>query len=275
MLVCIVLIMTLMNNFFIYFCKKWVSFCIHDGFDCQTHKYKIMKQSKATILSFSNLSSFLTIVFWWILIVVWTLLLNEKLLYCNCGSFWQLLCFETSPKSYPYHAVNFLIHHGISIFGHPQYLITDRQTEYRNCEIAHLCILSKNWQSPRTSHSPRTNGLVEQWNEKCGTHPQMFFRDTPENWSTQVQYFAYALNTQPMSLLHISPYEIFFIRNRLFHWIFLGKNILNVQRNTALTYYLFLITNSLIQTRCFRASCWNHFVLLCLLLLKQHYCSFS
>ena len=34
--------------------------------------------------------------------------------------------------------------------------------------------------------------------------------DTPENWSNQVRFFLYALNTHPLSHLHVSSYEIFF-----------------------------------------------------------------
>ena len=38
----------------------------------------------------------------------------------------------------------------------------------------------------------------------------MFLHETPENWSIHVDFFAHTSNTQPLSHLHISPYETVF-----------------------------------------------------------------
>ena len=38
----------------------------------------------------------------------------------------------------------------------------------------------------------------------------MCLHDTPENWSIQVHFFAYAQNTQPLPQLHNSQFEIVF-----------------------------------------------------------------
>ena len=64
--------------------------------------------------------------------------------------------------------------------------------------------------SPRTPYAPWTNGLVENQNKNFGTHLRLFLQNTPENWSTQVHMYAYAHNSQPLSELNLSPYEIVF-----------------------------------------------------------------
>ena len=107
-------------------------------------------------------------------------------------------------------AVNSLLHHWITKFGPPVYLVTDRGTEYTNSEFANLCTTMGIRHSPRTPYAPWTNGLVENQNRNLGTHLRLFLHNTPENWSTQVHMYAYAHNSQPLSELNLSPYEIVF-----------------------------------------------------------------
>ena len=107
-------------------------------------------------------------------------------------------------------AVKSLIHHWITKFGPPIYLVTDRGSEYINSELANLCTTMGIRHSPRTPYAPLTNGLVENQNKNLGTHLRLFLHNTPENWSTQVQMYAYAHNSQPLSELNRSPYEIVF-----------------------------------------------------------------
>ena len=64
--------------------------------------------------------------------------------------------------------------------------------------------------SPRTPYAPWTNGLVENQNRNLGTHLRLFLHNTPENWSTQVHIYAYVHNSQPLSEMNLSPYEIVF-----------------------------------------------------------------
>ena len=64
--------------------------------------------------------------------------------------------------------------------------------------------------SPKTPYAPWTNGLVENKNKNLGTHLILFLHNTPENWSTQVHMYASAHNSQPLSELNLSPYEIVF-----------------------------------------------------------------
>ena len=107
-------------------------------------------------------------------------------------------------------AVNSLLHHWITKFGPPVYLVTDRGTEYIKSEFANLCTTMGITHSPRTPYAPWTNNLVENQNRKLGTHLRLFLHNTPENWLTQVHMYAYAHNSQPLSELNLSSYEIVF-----------------------------------------------------------------
>ena len=107
-------------------------------------------------------------------------------------------------------AVNSLLHHWITKFGPPVYVVTDRGTEYINSEFANLCTTMGIRHSPRTPYAPWTNGLVENQNRNLGTHLRLFLHNTPENWSSQVHMYAYAHNSQSLSEMILSPYEIVF-----------------------------------------------------------------
>ena len=107
-------------------------------------------------------------------------------------------------------AVSSLLHHWITKFGRPVYLVTDRCSEYINSEVANRCTTMGIRHSPRTPYAPWTNGLVENQNKILGTHHRLFLHNTPENWSTQVHMYAYAPNSQPLSEINLSPYEIIF-----------------------------------------------------------------
>ena len=107
-------------------------------------------------------------------------------------------------------AVNSLLHYWITKFGPPVYLVTDRGSEYVNSELANLCTTLGIRHSPRTPYAPWTNGLVKNQNKNLGTHLRLFLHNTPGNWSTQVHMYAYAHNSQPLSELNLSPYEIVF-----------------------------------------------------------------
>ena len=76
--------------------------------------------------------------------------------------------------------------------------------------MAHLCTLMGIRHSPRTAYSPWTNGLVELQNRNLGTHLRMFLHNTPKDWAFQVLMYAYEHNSQPISELNVSPYEIVF-----------------------------------------------------------------
>ena len=67
-------------------------------------------------------------------------------------------------------AVKTLLHHWITKFGQPIYLVTDRGSEYRNNDMAHLCTRMGTRHSPRTAYYFWTIGLVEVQKRKLGTH---------------------------------------------------------------------------------------------------------
>ena len=70
--------------------------------------------------------------------------------------------------------------------------------------------------SPRTPYSPLTNGLVEVQNKILDTHIRIILQNTPKDWAHQVQMYAFAHNSQPISALNVSPYElVFHIRPRI------------------------------------------------------------
>ena len=91
-----------------------------------------------------------------------------------------------------------LLHHWITRYGPPIYLVTDRGSEYINKDMPHLCTIMEIRHSPRTVYSPWTNGLVEVQNRNLGTHLRMFLHNTPQDWAFQVHMYAYAHNSQPI-----------------------------------------------------------------------------
>ena len=71
-------------------------------------------------------------------------------------------------------AVISLLHHWITKFRPPIYLVTDRGSEYINSEFANLCTTMGVRHSPRTPYAPWTNGLVKNQNKNLGTHLRLF-----------------------------------------------------------------------------------------------------
>ena len=67
-----------------------------------------------------------------------------------------------SPLCNAYYAYTTLYEHWIAKFGLPEILVTANATEFINNQIKKLCHFCK--YKLRTSHFPRTNGLVEGMN---------------------------------------------------------------------------------------------------------------
>ena len=97
------------------------------------------------------------------------------------------------------YAIQTLLDHWITKFGPPQFLVTDRGTEFNNHNMNHLCSLFEINHSVCISYSPWTEGLVEVQNRNLGTHLHLFLQNPPKNWSFQTQMYAYANNTTPLS----------------------------------------------------------------------------
>ena len=86
---------------------------------------------------------------------------------CNSYSFVIFDAFSlfiiTNPTPNPNskHAIHTVLYHWITKFGPPQYLVTDRGTEYINQDMAYLCSLFHIKHSPRTLYSPKPMGSLK------------------------------------------------------------------------------------------------------------------
>ena len=100
---------------------------------------------------------------------------NNSYIFVIIDAFSHFVVTNPAPHITSKYAIQTLLHHWITKFGPPQYLVTDRGTEYINQDMAHLCSLFHINHSPRTPYSPWTNGLVEVQNRNLGTHLRIFF----------------------------------------------------------------------------------------------------
>ena len=199
-------IKTFNQFYFIPNLPLWFSIFIHDCIECQTKKhfpikphnispplpfyesathfnYRISMGTKGPISPSSQINSYSFVII---------------------DTFSHFVVTNPAPHITSKYAIQTLLHHWITKFGPPQYLVTDRGTEYINQDMAHLCSLFHINHSPRTPYSPWTYGLVEVQNRNLGTHLRIFLQNPPTNWSFQTQMYTYAHNTTPLSQLKLS-----------------------------------------------------------------------
>ena len=188
-----------------------MSIFIHDCIECQRNKHNNQKVQTATIQTFSEKASYFN----------YRISMDTKgpinppskqnsYIHLIVDAFSHFVVTVPVEQNNAQNAANSLSHHWITKLGSPVYLVTDRGSEYINSELANLCTTMGIRHSPRTPYAPWTNGLVENQNRNLGIHLRLFLHNTPENWSTQVHMYAYAHNSQPLSELNLSPYEIVF-----------------------------------------------------------------
>ena len=186
-----------------------MSIFIHDCIECQQNKHINQKLQTASIQTFSENASYFN----------YRISMDTKgpinppsnqnsYIHVIIDAFSHFVVTVPIKENSAQNAVNSLLHHWITKFGPPVHLVTDRGTEYIISELANLCTTMGIRHSPRTPYAPWTNGLVENQNRNLGTHLRLFLHNTSENWSTQVHMYAYAHNSQPLSELNLSPYEI-------------------------------------------------------------------
>ena len=188
-----------------------MSIFINDFFECQLNKHIIQKIQTATIQTISeNASSFNYRISMDTKRPINPPSKQNSYIHAIVDAFSHFVVTVLVKHNNAQNAVNSLLHHWITKFGPPIYLVTDRGSEYINSEFANLCTIMGIRHSPRTPYAPGTNGLVENQNKNPGTHLRLFLHNTPENWSTQVHVNAYAHKSQPLSELNLSPYEIVF-----------------------------------------------------------------
>ena len=191
-----------------------MSIFIHDCIECRQNKHINQKIQTATIQTFSENASYFN----------YRISMDTKgplnppsnqnsYILVIVDAFSHFVVTVPVKQNNAQNAVNSLLHHWITKFGPPIYLVTDRGSEHINSEFANLCTTMGIRHSTRTPYALWTNGLVGNQNRNLGTHLRLFLHNTPENWSTQVHMYAYAHNSQPLSELNLSPYE------RVFHTI--------------------------------------------------------
>ena len=184
---------------------------MHDCLDCQKNKHFSTKQNLALPLPFyENATHFNYRISRDTKGPISPSSDGNSYIFVIIDAFSHFIITNPTPQINSKHAIQTLLCHWISKFGPPQYLVTDRGSEYVTKDMAQFCTLFNIRHSPRTPYSPWTNGLVKTQNRNLGTHLRLFLEDPPDNWSTQTQMYAYAHNTTPLSFIKLSPYQIVF-----------------------------------------------------------------
>ena len=188
---------------------KWLSIFIHDCLECQHNKHFNMRIQIAPTQSFSEYApSFNNRISVTTKGPINTPSQHKSYIHVIVDAFSHFVVKFPIKSKNAKTAVKTLLHHWITNFGSPIYLVTDRGSEYVNNEMARLCTLMGSRHCLRTAYSPWTNGLVEKQNRILGTHLRLFLHNTPQDWAFQVHMYAH--NSQSLSELNVSPYKIVF-----------------------------------------------------------------
>ena len=117
------------------------------------------------------------------------------------------------PHCNTYYAYTTLYEHWTAKFGLHDILLTDNGTEFINNDIITLCHLYNIKHKPRTSNASWTNGLVEGMNRSLQEYLRCIINGNDTRyteWSTDVKPFPLSYNSQIITTLGLSPYEIVF-----------------------------------------------------------------
>ena len=128
-------------------------------------------------------------------------------------AFTDYVALNPVPHCNAYYAYTTLYEYWIAKFRLPKILVTDNGTEFIINEIITLCHLYNIKHKPRTSHTPRTNGLVEGMNRSLQEYLRCIINGNDTRyteWSTNVKLFPLSYNSQIMTTLGMSPYEMVF-----------------------------------------------------------------
>ena len=201
---------TFSQNYYIPYLEKWLSIFIYDCIECQRNKHFNMKIQTAPIQFFPKRAPFFNCRISMDTKGPINLSHNKSYIHVIIDAFNHFVVTVPIKANNAKTAIKTLLHQWIFKFGSPIYLVPDRESEYINKEMAHLCTLMGIGHSPRTVYSPGTNGLVEVKIRNLGTHLRMFLHNTPKDWALHVHMYAYAHNSQPLSELIVSPDEVVF-----------------------------------------------------------------
>ena len=128
-------------------------------------------------------------------------------------AFTHYVALNPVPHCNAYYAYTTLYEHWIAKFGLPKIQVTDNGTEFIYNEIITECHLYNIKHKPRTSHAPRTNGLVESMNRSLQEYLRCIINGNDTRyteWSTDVKLFPLSYNSQITTTLRKSPYEMLF-----------------------------------------------------------------
>ena len=126
--------------YFLPYLNKWMSIFIHDCIKCQQNKHIIEKIQTATIQTVSENALYFN----------YRISMDPKgpinppskqnsYIHVIVNAFSHFVVTVPDKQNNAQNAVNSLLHHWITKFGPPIYLVTDRGSEYINFEFAHLC----------------------------------------------------------------------------------------------------------------------------------------
>ena len=128
-------------------------------------------------------------------------------------AFTHYVAFNPVPHCNAYYAYTTLYEYWIAKFRLPEILVTENDTEFIYNEIILPWHLYKIIHKPRTSHAPRTNGLVKGMNRSLQKNIRCIINGNNTRyteWSTDVKLFPLSYSSQITRTLGMSPYEMVF-----------------------------------------------------------------
>ena len=109
--------------------------------------------------------------------------------------------------------VHVIFHHWFSSTGSLHYMIKDKVTEDPYFQMAICCTP---FNILRESHMLPGQMNLLKYRKSLGDNLRMFLHVTPEIWSIQVPFFAFAYKHQFFSHLHFSPHRRVFQKRQRF-----------------------------------------------------------
>ena len=107
-----------------------------------------------------------------------------------------------------------------SIFGPPKELLSDQGKEFLNKTVSHLTKLIGIEHKITSSYHPRTNGLVERFNQTLIQSLKKHCDNDITNWPKYLPFTLMAYRTKVHATTNYSPFEILFGRkmNGFHNW---------------------------------------------------------
>ena len=205
----------LIQNFYIPKAPIWIKVLCNDCITCQLNKpypYQIAEKQdfKGQNLYFNHRTSFDTKG------PTSPSLEGNSYKMVIVDAFTHYVALNPALHCNAYYPFTTFYEHWIAKLGLPEILVTDNGTEFINNVIITKCHLYNIKLTPRTSHAPWTNGLVEGMNRLLRDYLRCIINGndtTYTEWSTDVLFSTLAYNSQITTTLGLSPYEMVFNRH--------------------------------------------------------------